>query len=464
MKKKLRFKDKVYFFSLLNKFFYSFIIKSIAYFLSKLLIFIFIRLLFKNNLSYFLFKSSYSFIYKNISYYLNLRSDLEAVQQLSLIRDKVIIYKKKNKVFNKKKKIIFILNVAKSNLVSFDHLKKFTKKFDLYFFEIEKNKEDNKFRNKFLKKNNNFLIKNNIKFEWYKRNFSSDNLSTKINKLNADLIIFDKGIGMIDIIDKINTKKIISINKTSLFVPHSKIDLQTFQQPPWPYRIQGNKIYNFKKKKYININVTEKIFVYRKTNIKIKKRDLKNKNIILWYGNLKKLADKNYIKSISKILKKYKNLNFYFFGTNIKYLTEINKYFEIYNVKNFKFLGNFSITNNKNLKNFKFILSRTLVMANTFAMHGGRYALEAYEFNIPIINFQLNDKQWLNNQNKMYYKNKNIFLKKYVASNYNEYESRLEKALFNKEYRNQIIKKQKVLFNKLTSNEKIYNDLNKFKI
>ncbi len=219
-----------------------------------------------------------------------------------------------------------------------------------------------------------------------------------------------------------------------------------------------------KKKKYININVTEKIFVYRKTNIKIKKRDLKNKNVILWYGNLKKLADKNYIKSISKILIKYKNLNFYFFGTNINYLTEINKYFEIYNVKNFKFLGNFSITNNKNLKNLKFILSRTLVMANTFAMHGARYALEAYEFNIPIINFQLNDKQWLNNQNKMYYKNKNIFLIKYVASNYNEYVSRLEKALFNKEYRNQIIKKQKVLFNKLTSNEKIYNDLKKFKI
>ncbi len=108
MKKKLKFKDKVYFFSLLNKFFYSFVIKSIAYFLSKFLIFIFIRLLFKNNLSYILFKSSYNFVYKNISYYLNLRSDLEAVQQLSFIRDKVIIYKKKNKVFNKKKKKLFL--------------------------------------------------------------------------------------------------------------------------------------------------------------------------------------------------------------------------------------------------------------------------------------------------------------------------------------------------------------------
>ena len=461
MKKKLKFKDKVYFFRLLNKFFYSFIIKSIAYFLSKLLIFIFIRLLFKNNLSYILFKSSYNFIYKNISYYLNLRSDLEALQQLSYIRDRVTVYKKKNSVFNKKKKIIFILNVAKSTLVSFEHLKKFTKKFDLYFFEIEKNKEDNKFKNKFLKKKNNFLIQNNIKFEWFKRNFSSDNLSTKINKLNADLLIFDNGFSMNDTIDKINTKKIISINKTSLFVPHSKIDLQTFQQPPWPYRIQGNKIYNFKKNRYININVTDKIFVYRKTHIRIKKNDLKNKNIILWYGNLKKLADKNYINSISKILKKYKKLNFYFFGTNIDYLTKVNKYFKINDINNIRFLRNFSITNNKNLKNFKIILSKTLVMANTFAMHGGRYALEAYEFDIPIINFQLSDKQWLNNQSKMYYKNKNIFLKKYIASNYNKYESFLEEAINNKKFRNKIIKDQKVLFNKLTSNEKIYNDLKK---
>ncbi len=462
MKKKIKFKDKAFFFKLLNNFFYNYVLKSITYFLSKLLIFFFIKLLFKNKLSYILFKLSFNFIYKNISYYLNLRSDLEAVQQLSHIRDRVTVYKKKNKVFNKKKKIIFILNVAKSTLVSFEHLKKFTKKFDLYFFEIEKNKEDFKFKKEFLKKNINYLKKNNIKFEWFKQNFNSNNLSLKINKLNADLLIFDNGFSMIDIIDKINTKKIISINKTSLFVPHSKIDLQTFHQPPWPYRIQGNKIYNFKKNKYIKINVTDKIFVYRKTHIKIKKNHFKNKNIILWYGNLKKLADKNYINSISKILKKYKKLNFCFFGTNIYYLTKVNKYFEINEVNNFNFLGNFSITNNKNLKNFKNILSRTLVMANTFAMHGGRYALEAYEFDIPIINFQLSDKQWLNNQNKMYYKNKNIFLKKYIASNYNKYEFFLEEAIINKKFRNKLIKDQKVLFNKLTSNEKIYNDLKKF--
>ena len=252
-------------------------------------------------------------------------------------------------------------------------------------------------------------------------------------------------------------------------MPHSKIDLQTFQQPPWPYRIQRNKIYNFKTKKTININVTNKIFVYSKKNIKINKVNFKNKNIILWYGNLKKLADKNFINSISKILIKYKHLQFYFFGTNTFILNKIYKYFELNNVKNFKYLGVFSyIYNSKgsivhgNLNKFKDIASRTLVMSNTFAMHGGRYAIEAYEFNIPIINFQLNDRQWLNNQSKMHYKNESIFLKKYTAPSYHEYEQLLENTIDNEKFRNNVIKNQKLLLNKLTHKDKLYNDVNSF--
>ena len=256
-------------------------------------------------------------MFKSVSYYSNLRSDLEAVQQLSNLRDKVSVYTKKNNYLNKKKKIIFILNIAtSSDLTNLIHLKKFIKKFDVYIFEIEKHNEDKKLHFNFFKKNINYFKKNQIKFESIKKGFDIENLTSKINKINADLLIFNTGASFIHIIDRINTKKIISINKTSLFVPHSKIDLQTFQQPPWPYRIQRNKIYNFKTKKTININVTNKIFVYSKKNIKINKVNFKNKNIILWYGNLKKLADKNFINSISKILIKYKHLQFYFFGTN----------------------------------------------------------------------------------------------------------------------------------------------------
>jgi len=101
-------------------------------------------------------------------------------------------------------------------------------------------------------------------------------------------------------------------------------------------------------------------------------------------------------------------------------------------------------------------------MTNTFAMHGGRYAIEAYEFNIPIINFQLNDRQWLNNQSKMYYKNESIFLKKYTAPSYHEYEQLLENTIDNEKFRNNVIKNQKLLLNKLTHKDKLYNDVNSF--
>jgi hypothetical protein len=353
------------------------------------------------------------------------------------------------------------------DLTKLIHLKKFIKLFDVYIFEIAKHKEHIKLHRNFLKKNINYLKKNKVKFESIQIKFDIENLSSKINKINADLLIFNTGSDFIDIIDRINTKKIISINKTSLFVPHSKIDLQTFQQPPWPYRIKKNKIYNFKTKKTININVTDKIFTYSKKNIKIKKLNYSNKNIILWYGNLEKLADKNYINSISKILLKYKNLKFCFFGTNTFFLNKIYKYLKLNNVKNYKYLGVFSfIYNDKsnivygNLEKFKKIISKTLLMSNTFAMHGGRYAIEAYEFNIPIINFQLSDKKWLNNQSKMYYKNEGIFLKKSTASSYHDFEKLLKKVIDNKKFRNDVIKNQKVLLNKLTHKDKLYNDVN----
>ena len=453
-----------------KNFIYNYLIKSIFYILAKLLIFIFSKFLYKNKVNSFIFKVSYNFIFKSVSYYNNLRSDLEAIYQLSNLRDEVLNYKKKNKYYNRKKKIIFILNIStSSDLTNLIHLKKFIKLFDVYIFEISKYKEDKKLHLNFLKKNINYFKKNKVNFKSIKKKFDIENLSSRINKINADLLIFNVGANLIDIIDQINTKKIISINKTSLFVPHSKIDLQTFQQPPWPYRIRKNKIYNFKTKKIINVNVTDKIFVYSKKNIKIKKTNYKNKNIILWYGNLKKLADKNFIDSISRILLKYKHLNFYFFGTNKIYLNIIYKYFKLNNVKNFKYLGVFSyIYKSKNsivsgnLGVFKKIVSKTLLMTNTFAMHGGRYALEAYEFNIPIINFQLNDKQWLNNQSKMYYKNESIFLKKSTASNYDEYERLIKKVIDNNEFRNRVIKNQKVLLHKLTDKDKLYNDVDKF--
>ena len=446
---------------------YKYLIKNIFYFLSKLLILIFSKFLNKNKVNSFLFKASYNLIFKSVSYYKNLRSDLEALYQLSNLRDRFSIYKKKNKHYNKKKKIIFILNISTSgDLTNLIHLKKFIKLFDIYIFEISKSKEDKKLYIDFLKENIDYFKKNKVKFESIEKKFDVENLSSRINKINADLLVFNVGASFIGVIDLINTKKIISINKTSLFVPHSKINLQTFQQPPWPYRIRKNKIYNFKTKKIININVTDKIFVYSKKNIKIKKINYKNKNVILWYGNLKKLADKNFIDSISKILKKYKYLNFYFFGTNTFYLNRIYKYFRLNNVKNFKYLGVFSyIYKSKNsivqgnLGIFKKIVSKTLLMTNTFAMHGGRYALEAYEFNIPIINFQLNDSQWLNNQSKMYYKNESIFLKKSTASNYVDYEKLIKKVIDNEKFRISVIKDQKVLLHKLTNKDKLYNDI-----
>ena len=329
----------------------------------------------------------------------------------------------------------------------------------MYVFEIQKNIGDSNLQSNFFQKNFHFFKKNKIKFECLKKNFDTEKLSLTINKINADLLVFNTGYNLMNLIDLINTKKIISINITSLFVPHSKIDLQTFTQPPWPYKIRNRKIYNFKTKKSINIKVTNKIFIYKNKYLRFKHVNLNNKNIILWYGNLIKLADKNFINSISKILLKHKNLNFYFFGKNLFYLQKIFKYFNHNGIKNIKYLGLFNHAHNRNSKKFKYYISRTLIMPNTFKMHGGRYAIEAYAYDIPIINFQLNNKQWLHNQNKMYYKNESIFLKKFTASTYNQYENLIEHVIDSKKFRNHVIKNQRVLLKKLTYEDKLFNDI-----
>ena len=108
----------------IKNFIYNYLIKSIFYILAKLLIFLFSKFLYKNKVNSFLFKASYNFLFKSVSYYKNLRSDLEAIHQLGNLRDKVFNYKKKNKYYNRKKKIIFILNIStSSDLTNLIHLK-----------------------------------------------------------------------------------------------------------------------------------------------------------------------------------------------------------------------------------------------------------------------------------------------------------------------------------------------------
>ena len=60
----------------------------------------------------------------------------------------------------------------------------------------------------------------------------------------------------------------------------------------------------------------------------------------------------------------------------------------------------------------------------------------------------------------MYYKNESIFLKKTTASSYHDYEKLLKKVIDNNKFRNNVIKSQKVLLDKLIHKNKLYNDVN----
>lgn len=428
----------------------------IKYQIAKLLILIFKILLKKNKLSSLVFFYFFDFIYQSVSYYLNLKTDLESLKKLSDLRKQILNFKEMNREVHLRKRIIFYLNISSNSLVNLGHIEKFCKKFDVFVFEPTKTKLDYQISKKFFRLNKKKFIKKNLKFKTLIQNNNINNLINEINLINSDYFIFDGGINSINLIDSINSKKIISINKTSTFFPHPKIDIQTYNQPAWPYKIKNNKIFNFKNNKFIQVPVTEKLFVYTKRNFQIKKNN--KKNLILWYGNLKKLADRNFIYSISNILKKKPEFKFYFFGTNVFFLKYILKYFELNKVKNIKFLGEFNLKKKTHKKKLEKIFAKTFLMTNTFTMHGGRFAIEAYEAKIPIINFQLKDNQWKNLQKLMYYKNSHIFLKQTTASNSKNYENLILKTIEDKNFNKKIIKQQNKLLNYLTSKNKMYDE------
>ena len=116
------------------------------------------------------------------------------------------------------------------------------------------------------------------------------------------------------------------------------------------------------------------LFSYTKRNLKFKFK--KNKNIILWYGNLKKLAEERFLKIISEILINFPQLELHFFGKyEVKYYNFIINHFESKKIKNYQYKGAFNFNNEneldiKNLFKFKKSLEKTKIMINSLRYLG----------------------------------------------------------------------------------------------
>ena len=92
-------------------------------------------------------------------------------------------------------------------------------------------------------------------------------------------------------------------------------------------------------------------------------------------------------------------------------------------------------------------------------MSGGRYAVEAYQFKIPIINYNLSDKEWLNNKEKLFYKIVNLFIDINAVRSEQEYLRLFKKIMNSNSFEQKIIKAQSLKFQKVTSGKEFWRNL-----
>ena len=185
------------------------------------------------------------------------------------------------------------------------------------------------------------------------------------------------------------------------------------------------------------MKIDDNFLIYLSREIKIRLKSKRNN--ILWYGNFKKFYDPKFLNIIEYVLSKYPFLEFHAFGKN-----DINKklsieYFNKKNIKNVKFHEIFDWNKkDENLKKFFNILKGTRIMLNSFRMLGARYAIEAYQFGIPLINYDIDDRTWLKNPDDLYYKVPKILIKENTVNTEKNYRKLINKILNNNKFEKKI--------------------------
>ena len=98
-------------------------------------------------------------------------------------------------------------------------------------------------------------------------------------------------------------------------------------------------------------------------------------------------------------------------------------------------------------------------MLNSFRMLGARYAIEAYQFGIPVVNYDIDDKSWLKNPNSLYYKVPKLLIKESTVNSENNYRKLVDKILKNKKFEKKIIDLKKEKFNSLIGKENFWKKI-----
>jgi hypothetical protein len=343
---------------------------------------------------------------------------------------------------------------------------------EIYIFDILRNTRSVYTGTEMFKEKENIHYKK-IKIDHYLS--SQHNYQSCIDMIEVsglDMLLTNFHTYHMPILDQISVPVVVSMNFHSLVTPHPKCMVQSFLQPPWPYEVRNNKIFNLKKRHELTFPwVNKELFIFNKRATKLFNTKLfeKREDQIFFSGNMKKLNSFHFFSIVSKLMKANDKLKLCVYSSpQDKYHAEINKKLgELEILNRYQFKGEFaqsmdmegSYLLDKPLQNAFEDLSNSKLMLNTFPISGARNCIEAYALEVPVIHLDFEVENWIEKQDLLNFKLPCILTSRGTAKSIDEYFQLAMRTLNDLDYAKALIEEQKVVLEKVSSSLLLWEHL-----
>lgn len=356
---------------------------------------------------------------------------------------------------NKKLKIGFvgIFHSQNTNILESDFFLSFPDHAELYVYELEYNGANSEEKLSEVSEYRKFHLDQpeGIKERIFADTFDYHDMAAKINNDELDIVLIGFFVRaryntLIKLIELLETPQIVPISFGSHFIVDDKCKEQSMVQLPACYKIENKVLHSSLSGSVFNgYRFLNDLILYDDRGIGFAhERIEKETGLMFIHSRLTKLASFPYLNMIARLLKKDQRRRFYFMGLDENNsLQTILDFFESVDLdEQIEYVGSFASKDDRiGWEKCKTLLKQSVLFPESFPRHQGSGKFEAFGCGAPVVSL-LEDYFDCKNQDKITGKLEVGYTKAGVAKNLEEYEMLCEKALDNKEFREELIKEQ----------------------
>lgn len=296
-----------------------------------------------------------------------------------------------------------------------------------------------------------------------RRNY--DQLLEIIESDCLDVLVIIANTFFLSVLDFLTVPSLIAFNTTSTLMPHPKCRNQIYIQPPWPWAFDGIRLKNIKSGKHLCFPAVHASYFYNARGAKFfNVRPLeKRKKQIFFNCGMEKILSNSFLETLIKVLKKDTDLIFlYYGGYSGNTLDRIQAKFKKSGVKPQTFYKDKYISyidQNDQLIDDGYVyqayqeLFESCLFMNSFPISAARSCIEAFIAEVPVIQMDLDDSIWPDNQKRQPFKLTAILTETGTAGSVEEYLEKCIKVLNDEQFAMKIIKEQYELLSELTDSD-----------